>query len=382
MTAPSGLSETRDPDTTAATALTWTPGANGAKQMLYLDADKAKVDSGCPSGCLIKEGNLSAAAASYTSLSSLEAGRLYYWRLVNFQDAVCSNPGASALFVDSCLLTPGALTLYLGDPASTLISQVYASADISSVSFSRENPLVPNVSLDPSVDDAFTYQTAVTPLEEGTNNISGIVSVNGGNTCTDTASAMVLPPQAWWQAVGGDVHADGGNLASAIPGTATKPYLIAGAPNGTSGAASSTGSLSLKQGTVDEAGNDWRYTSKYHGLKTDYAYFKRILEDDPQGFAAWDGSQPGVSGVYTYDGDMAASGTWTVPASDKIVILVNGNLTVSGNINVDPAGFLAMISSGDIKIDNAVNHVEGVYLADGTISTGVSSSQLTGEGMF
>jgi len=207
MTAPSGLGHTRDSFTTLVTGLTWTPGANGTKQKLYVDADKAKVVSGCPAGCSIKEENLASAAASYSNLSALETGRLYYWRLVNWKDAVCSNPEASTKFVDSCSLNPAALSLYLGDPARPLISQVYASAAITRVDFSSTTA---NVSLNPLSDPDYSYYTQVTGTAEGASTITGTVVLAGGiNDCSNSIQATVLAPKAWWQAVGGDVHADG-----------------------------------------------------------------------------------------------------------------------------------------------------------------------------
>ena len=57
-------------------------------------------------------------------------------------------------------------------------------------------------------------------------------------------------------------------------------------------------------------------------------------------------------------------------------------MTISANINVDPGGFLAIISSGNITIGNTVTNVEGVYVADGIIDSGTGTSQLTGEGIF
>jgi len=215
MTAASGLSYTRDGTTMLVNNLNWTPGANGIKQMLYVGDTKTKVESGCPDGvgsglgCSVKEENLSSGAGGYANLSALEPGRVYYWRVVNFQDAVCANPASAGLFVDSCLLNPSSLTLRLDDPATPLISQVYSSADITRADFSPSNA---NVSVNPSSDSTYTYQTAVTAAAVGTSTITGTVVLTGGvNDCNDMVNTAVPPVGPWWQAVGRDVHADGGN---------------------------------------------------------------------------------------------------------------------------------------------------------------------------
>jgi len=172
----------------------------------------------------------------------------------------------------------------------------------------------------------------------------------------------------WWQADSGNVHAES-DLSSNVPNTATYPYLI----TGESGLASYGGSLDSGSGTINQSGSEWQAQTSYQGLKTDYGYFKRILEDDPEAAA---------NGVTIQEGDYSTDGEIAIAAGENMIILVDGNVTVTDNINVEPGGFLAIISSGNITIGNSVTNVEGVYIADGTISTGVSSSQLTGEGMF
>lgn len=183
---------------------------------------------------------------------------------------------------------------------------------------------------------------------------------------------------AWWQVVDGDVHADGGNISSQIPAAAANPYLITGVGGGV---ASFTGSIDIGSGMLAENGQDWQAQTSYQGNKTDYGYFERILKDDPLAFSLWTGSQPGENGVYSATGDISTSGVWNI-TTEKIVILADGNVTIADNINVAPGGFLAIISSGNIIIGDTVTNIEGVYVADGAISSGTSDSQLIGEGIF
>lgn len=149
-----------------------------------------------------------------------------------------------------------------------------------------------------------SYSTVVTALVEGSGKVTSIVQKGGGEgqpICTAYADVVVTAAgsEAWWQAVEGDIHADGGNVSSSIPSTATftLPYLITGTQ--VAGLASYTGSLIIGSGTAinQYLSSNWQAQTSYHGLRTGYGYFERILEDDPQGFMEWDGGEPGQSSV-------------------------------------------------------------------------------------
>lgn len=183
----------------------------------------------------------------------------------------------------------------------------------------------------------------------------------------------------WWQAEEGNVHANGGDVRSRIPSTATWPYLITGTQPGL---VSYTGGLDINDAeAINQNLSNWQAQTKYKGRKTDYGYFKRILEDDPLDFGAWYGGQPGTSGVYAAEGEMVTLEAMNI-TNEIIVILVNGDVFIDYDISVAEGGFLAIISSGNITIGDAVTNVQGVYVANGIISSGTSNSQLTGEGIF
>ena len=193
---------------------------------------------------------------------------------------------------------------------------------------------------------------------------------------------VTLQKDPWWQAEEGNVHADNGNVGSSIPDTADLPFLITGL---VPGLVSYTGSLDVGNTVaINQAGlSNWQAQTGYQGLKTDYGYFKRILEDDPLDFGVWPGGKPASNGVFLGNGASETSGgNWTINNGEVYVILVPNSVTINNNINVNPGGFLAIISSGNITIGNEVTNVEGVYVADGIISSGTSESQLIGEGIF
>ena len=277
------------------------------------------------------------------------------------------------------IVIPGSASVEIDKSISYTASVTPSNGTVSRVDFSSINAGIATVN--PATDATVPYKTTASGESIGSTQVQAEVVMSGAVRCTDTANITVTPPNAWWQVDKGNVHADGGSINSSIPATATKPYLITGIQPGL---VSYSGSLSL--GDLDvtgisETSNDWQAKTSYQGNKTDYGYFKRILEDDLQAFAVWDGSQPGETGVYSAAGDISTSGVWNI-TTKKIVILADGNVTITGNINVDPDGFLAVISSGNITIGPAVTNVEGVYISDGVIDSGASASQLTGEGIF
>jgi len=63
------------------------------------------------------------------------------------------------------------------------------------------------------------------------------------------------------------------------------------------------------------------------------------------------------------------------------VVFVDGNVAISGNNNVVVGDFLMVVASGSINIGEEADQVEGVFVADGGISSlGSSASQLQIEG--
>lgn len=90
--------------------------------------------------------------------------------------------------------------------------------------------------------------------------------------------------------------------------------------------------------------------------------------------------------------DIPGSGTYYAAGSidlngkdvggDKVIIFVDGDATVVGDIKVGKSGFFALIANGSITFDEAVTDAQGFYLADGTLSVAAGSSLFEGEGSF
>jgi len=87
-------------------------------------------------------------------------------------------------------------------------------------------------------------------------------------------------------------------------------------------------------------------------------------------------------------GTLRITTPWQVDLGETIVFLVDGDLSLEARVKVAPGGFLAFFVSGDISLDPSVNSedglaaIEGVYIADGTFSSGKANTKLILEGTF
>ncbi|MEW6718061.1 MAG: hypothetical protein AB1345_11235 [Chloroflexota bacterium] len=177
----------------------WTPGGGGVEQRLYVGANKAEVEAGCPGlaspACAVKEEGLATSTNTYTTGNVLTPGTLYYWRIVNFKDNTCQ-PASITKSLSSCALSPASITLEVGQK-SYLTEMIYSSAEISKVDFSTTTD---TVALDPTSDLTYVYSTEVTALRKSganeTTEISGDVYLVGQAQvdCTGTVDATVLAP--------------------------------------------------------------------------------------------------------------------------------------------------------------------------------------------
>lgn len=134
-----------------------------------------------------------------------------------------------------------------------------------------------------------------------------------------------------------------------------------------------------------------------NGSHTAVDYYKYYAGkfDIPNGATVYaGGAMPGASGVYYVNGNLTTSGNWLVPSGRSITIFVNGNLNLGGKINLSSGGFIGFIVNGNIVVPQGVGTtynsstpvVEGLYIADGTFSTGLSevpgAERFVGKGSF
>lgn len=204
---------------------------------------------------------------------------------------------------------------------------------------------------------------------------------------------------AWFQVEDGNLHADNSNISVNIPLTCVEPVCLPYLITGTAGVASYTNSLSLgsvSEDNISQTTDDWQANTVYRGKQMGYKRLKRLLEDDPAGIGSWNGTQPGGSGVFLGETvSQTSGGSWTVASGQQLVLLTPNDLLIKNDIIVEEGGFLAIIALGDITIDDDVTNIQGVYIADGVISTcqsdvcgevsggqSYTDKQLVGEGIF
>ncbi|MFH0863518.1 MAG: hypothetical protein V1858_00305, partial [Candidatus Gottesmanbacteria bacterium] len=145
--------------------------------------------------------------------------------------------------------------------------------------------------------------------------------------------------------------------------------------------------------------------------KYDYTHYADKFNITSSTLNTFDGTKPnpasGITGIYfarptNPERQISISVNWPqISQNDKIIILIDGNLDISKDINVASGGFIAFIVSGDITFykylginpiadPHSYKVVDGIYIADGTISTGDTSGetdsankkQFIGKGMF
>ncbi len=218
---------------------------------------------------------------------------------------------------------------------------------------------------------------------------------------------------AWVQAQGGDVYSSG-TIRSYLPSVTPRVFITDGT-GGYPGVMTYGTSFDFDSDPYDTgadivSADNWQVnTSRASVNYYDYFYRRFGAPTTPTTAAPFDNltavTQPASNctastcSPYYVVGDMATSGAWSVGTDERIVIIVNGNLTINGRINITGNGFIAFIVNGTITVSDTVGTtassttpvVEGIYIAttegqSGSINTGESlaaaSARFVGRGMF
>ncbi|MDO8503544.1 MAG: hypothetical protein Q7S60_02535, partial [bacterium] len=233
-----------------------------------------------------------------------------------------------------------------------------------------------------------------TNVSNGQNYQWKVQATNGALTADSGTSAfsVLFNSGGWFQVQDSDVTSPG-DLISKIPLTCTGSCVpqfglsggggYPGVPAyGGSNADFGGGSVSLKE---------WLANTKYSGRRYDYAWFARlaptgvftneesvITDSQISGGDLVSGFQSGGYFWRYKNGDLTINSTANL-GDRKVILFVNGNLTIQGKINLDDGkGFFAAIAAGNINIDPGVSQpnnpaLEGMFMANGTISTGTKS---------
>ncbi|TSC89434.1 MAG: Uncharacterized protein G01um10145_591 [Microgenomates group bacterium Gr01-1014_5] len=186
-----------------------------------------------------------------------------------------------------------------------------------------------------------------------------------------------------------------GDIRSTIPSSAYE--LIKDGAGGYPGVVAYSGTLSTGAGTLSS--KDWKAQITplpYTGREYNYEYFTGSVP--PEVFTnpiyAIDTATINVSQLknenkkrpdgyfWNYrNGDLSTNSNLN-EMTEKIILIVNGNLTIGNNITIeDGVGFFGAIVKGNLTLDPQVSHpnnpsLEGIFLTDGLFSTGAGSSRL------
>lgn len=208
---------------------------------------------------------------------------------------------------------------------------------------------------------------------------------NGSNT-TDSpvwSFTMQVPNLTpWWQVKDGDVTTNG-NITSLVPTAALFDIVGLG---GYPGVPVYGGVFNLTSNTAKISATRWNAnTNTSQSRLFNYSYFNNLIPDDVN-FNNISNLGSGGSAYSDSYHWFKATGNTTI-ASDvnignrKVILFVeNGNLNINGKINLnDGNGFFGAFVNGNITVGNSVlgsPSLEGVYLSDGSFSTGAGASQL------
>jgi len=204
-------------------------------------------------------------------------------------------------------------------------------------------------------------------------------------SCGATAFVNVGVGSPWWQSVDGDVIATG-KIQSKIPASGGYKLLTNSAGNSV-GTAYYSGSV-LPTNVSTE---NWKTDALYPPTDVpDYEYFEDKMPVSVPVTTTGSLNITNNSGslavpsmgsnyfVYHHDGNMALGASSLL--ARKVILYVNGDLTINGNITLTPGtGFFMAIVNGNINVNptvggGAVPNLEGIFFANGTFDTGTSGT--------
>ena len=313
----------------------------------------------------------------------------------------------------SCLnitFTPDPIDIQVGVSANVTatVNTSPQGSPVDRVEFSIVNPAIASIDDPPGPphnDLTFPYRAQVTGVSPGFTELRataymGGVAACGYGTLVDPVPADINVSNAssWWQVVNGDVIVNA-DIISPIPASCSLPVcdpaFIVTPLGGYPGIPSYAGgvfdvSSGIPPGTVSSTG--WLAQASYNA-QTDYnyAFFERLVPGDadrnvisvadtinPNYLKNQADSQfPSPDGYFWFfrTGDLTLRGEPTL-ASTKVILFVNGNLTIDGNIKINPGtGFFMAIASGNITVNPGVENpgggfdLEGVFVTNGNFTT-------------
>jgi hypothetical protein len=305
---------------------------------------------------------------------------------------------------------PSPINIAAGDSQLVTVNVTPVNGTVSRVDFSIDNSSL--ATIDPTFDNSVPYQTTVTGVIPGTTILHASVYMNGVLTCggvSPSATVNVTNPGPWCQIIDGDVTTNGDIICKVPSPCASSPpcedVFIKPGPGNSPGVLIYGGdydfsSSPINQGKVSEAPPwGWKSNTSYFSI-TEYKYMyynrlipgntiRNVISGSTVGVGLLVSQSPQVSPdgyrwVF-YDGDLRLNRQDNIGAN-KIILFVDGNLTIDGPINLlDGTGFFMAIVSGNITIDPmssvAGPELEGIFVTDQSFITAIDDEQIEVRGM-
>ena len=295
----------------------------------------------------------------------------------------------------SCTLTLAPASIPIGNNSTTtfIASVTPANGTVTNVTFVSSNTAVATVN--PASDASVSYSTVATAVSVGSSTITASAVMSGSVRCTDTSVLNVINADPWWQVKDGDVTTNG-DLRSGTTVPAGNYFGLAGA-GGYPGVPVYGGSTNLTTSNVSVKG--WLANSSYSSSKLfNSNYFLNAVPDEalpniisiPSDSVAGSFFESGGTPFFGYYGYLYDGRTTGIPlkitsaanlGSRKVILFVRGaDLQLNSNINLnDGLGFFLAITTGNIIVaptvgGGATANLEGVYVADGSFSTGTTGT--------
>jgi hypothetical protein len=188
---------------------------------------------------------------------------------------------------------------------------------------------------------------------------------------------------AWFQTLGGDVHANG-NILSSIPATCSGSCVPEFSIPGTDEVgvvSSTTGTTNYGSGYVSNpATRGWEATTIYNGPRYLFDFWRKET-DPPTPLANLVGRPSPAQGIYevTSSSDLTLSGNWNNLPQDLTIFVNFSDPAYSLILNPDnpgitmnPSGLLTIITNGNIRVADTVTRIEGIFLTDGVFRSCVT----------
>jgi len=352
---------------------------NSNSQTIYLESGDESPDEELDS--------VAADVSSYTA-EGLSPGETYYWRVLARNGTLSMSSDVYSFDTEAAItgyfFDSGGLSVCpadLSDPAYDSLKLSGGSLDVTGTS--------EYLGITTDGDGLYTayVDTPGSYVLENFNPGGGYINtpdlvcdgtsvefVTGGAGTAIRSFGFLRDYGGWWQAEGGDVYG-GGGVESVVPRTCLvsggcQPYLIRSDVSGESGLLTYlTGGMELGHNDdADVSADGWLANTGYEGQDTTYAYYASkmaLLEK-----TSWAGSgkpefNPEVGDdyeIYVFEGE--ATIDFDIEADEKMILMVDGNVSVSDDVEVAVGGHLTVIASGTITFESNVVRAEGWWVGD------------------